>query len=283
MSVSRACGIVGLLLCLSLGVGRAGAEEGVGALFRLGVSARSLGLGGATAALSDGAAASTLNPAALGWVREMGVASLYVDQFGGVSYGALAFSAPYVGMAAAFVDSGWIGPDVSGFRFTEQCLVGAVGVPIGRVSAGARWRFLRMATPFSGHGWAFDAALLLDLEAVRVGAVWDAVASSPMTYDEGETEAWDSDLRVGVAVTLSPFESVTWTVTADVSGILVTPLRVVGGVEAWVGALAARLGWDGQGPTFGLSVRVSGIELDWSCSARSDLGMSHRVSLEVLF
>ena len=103
MSASRACGIVGLLLCLSLGAGRAGAEEGVGALFRLGVSARSLGLGGATAALSDGAAASTLNPAALGWVREMGVASLYVDQFGGVSYGALAFSAPYVEIGRAHV------------------------------------------------------------------------------------------------------------------------------------------------------------------------------------
>jgi hypothetical protein len=50
-----------------------------------------------------------------------------------------------------------------------------------------------------------------------------------------------------------------------------------------VGALAARLGWDGQGLTFGLSVRVSDIEVDWSCAARPDLGTSHRVSLEVLF
>ncbi|MEI6171423.1 MAG: hypothetical protein WCQ45_02955 [bacterium] len=283
MRASRACGIVALLLCLTLGAGRVGAADGVGALFRLGVSARSLGVGGATAAFSDGAAAATLNPAALGWVRQMGIASLYVDQFGGVSYGALAFSAPYVGMAATFVDSGWIASDASGFRFTAQGLVGAVGIPLGPVSAGARWRFLRSATPFAGHGWALDAALLLDLGAMRIGAVWDAVASSPMTYDGGEAEAWDSDLRVGAALTLSPFEGVTWTVTADVSGVLYAPLRVVGGVEAWVGALAARLGWDGQGPTFGLSVRVSGIEVDWSFTARPDLRTSHRVSLEVLF
>jgi len=283
MRFSRVCGLVGLLLCLALGAGRASAVDGVGTLFRFGVSARSLGVGGATAAFSDGAAAATLNPAALGWVRQVGIASLYVDQFGGVSYGALAFSAPYVGMAAAFVDSGWISSDASGFRFTAQGLVGAVGIPLGPVSAGARWRFLRSATPFAGHGWALDAALLLDLGAVQIGAVWDAAASSPMTYDGGKAEAWDSDLRVGAALTLSPFEGVTWTVTSDVAGILHAPFRIVGGLEAWVGALAARLGWDGQGLTFGLSVRVSGIEVDWSCAARSDLGTSHRVSLEVLF
>jgi hypothetical protein len=280
MRVSRACGVVVLVLCLALA---ASAADGVGALFRLGVSARSLGVGGAMAAFSDDAAAATLNPAALGWVRQIGLASLYVSQFGGVSYGALAFSAPYVGLAAAFVDSGWISSDPSGFRFTGQGLVGAVGVPVGPVAAGVRWRFLRNATPFAGHGWALDAALLLDLGAVQFGAVWDAAASSPMTYDEGEPEAWNSDLRVGAALTLSPFEGVTWTVTADVSGILGAPLLVVGGVEAWVGVMAGRLGWDGQGPTFGLSVRVSGIEVDWSCAARSDLGTSHRVSLEVLF
>jgi hypothetical protein len=216
-------------------------------------------------------------------VRQVGLASLYVDQFGGVSYGAVAFSAPYVGMAAAFVDSGWISSDASGFRFTGQGLVGALGIPVGPVAAGARWRFLRSATPFAGHGWALDAALLLDVGTVQIGAIWDAAASSPMTYDGGEPEAWDSDLRVGAALTLSPFEDVTWTVTADVSGILGAPVRVVGGVEAWVGVMAGRLGWDGQGPTFGLSVRVSGVEVDWSCAARSDVGTSHRVSLEVLF
>jgi hypothetical protein len=283
MKVSRICGIVGLLVGLVLGAGRASAADGVGSLFQLGVSARSLGVGGATAAFSDGAAASTLNPAALGWVRQMGLASLYVDQFGGVTYGALAFSAPYIGLAVMFADSGWIASDESGFRFTAQGLVGAVGIPLGPVSAGGRWRFLRTATPFAGHGWALDTALLLDLGALQIGAVWDAVASSPMTYDGGKAEAWDSDLRVGAALTLSPFEAVAWTVTADVAGILHAPFRVVGGLEAWVGALAARLGWDGQGPTFGLSVRVSGIEVDWSCAARSDLGTSHRVSLEVLF
>jgi hypothetical protein len=283
MSALRVGGIVALLLYLTLGAGHASAASGVGTLFRFGVSARSLGVGGAAAAFSDGAASATLNPAALGWVNQMALASLYVNQFGGVSYGALSFSAPYVGLAAAFVDSGWISSGTSGLRFTAQGLVAAVGVPLGPVSAGARWRFLRSATPFAGHGWALDAALLLDLGTVRIGAVWDAAASSPMAYDEGESETWNPDLRVGASLTMSPFESVVWTVTADVGGILGAPFWVVGGLEVWVGALAARLGWDGQGPTFGLSVRVSSIEVDWSCSARSDLGTSHRVSLEVLF
>ncbi len=259
------------------------AEEGVGALFRLGVSARSLGLGGASAALDDRAAAATLNPASLGWGEGIEVASLYANLFGGVHYGAVSFSAPYVGLAGAFVDSGWIPSGESGVRFTSQSLVGAAGVPVGPVSAGARWRLLRVGSPFSGHGWALDAGLLLDLGMVRVGGVWDAVASSPMTYDTGKSEAWEPDLRLGAAVTLSPLDDVVWTATADVDGILNAPLRVHGGTEAWVGVLAVRVGWDGEGPTFGLSLRVSGAEVDWSCAARSDLGMSHRVSLKILF
>ncbi|MCX6091354.1 MAG: hypothetical protein NTX23_00580 [Candidatus Bipolaricaulota bacterium] len=259
------------------------AADGIGALFDLGVSARSLGVGGARAAFSDDAAAATLNPAALGWVRGINVASLVVDEFGGVAYGSVAFSAPYVGVSALVVDSGWIASGDSGFRFAAQGIGAAAAVPLGPVGVGARWRFLRYGAPFEGHGWALDGGLLLDLGALRVGAICDAALSAPMAYEGEKTETWKRNLCLGAAVTLTPIEDVMWTATADVDGILHGPWRIIGGLEIWVASLAARLGWDGEGPTFGLSVRVSGIELDWSCAARPDLGTSHRVSLEVLF
>ncbi len=277
------CILLTVVATLGIAVWSVTGADGVGVLFDLGVSARSLGVGGARAAFSDDAAAATLNPAALGWVRGINVASLYVDQFGGVSYGSIAFSAPYVGVSALVVDSGWIASGDSGFRFAAQGIGAAVGVPVGPVGFGARWRFLRYGAPFEGHGWALDGGVLLDLGAVRVGAICDAALSAPMAYGGGETESWKANLCLGAAVTLTPVKDVVWTATADVEGILHGPWRIIGGLEVWVASLAARLGWDGEGPTLGLSVRVSGIEVDWSCAARPDLGMSHRVSLEVLF
>ncbi len=270
-------------LAILIGGWSAWAADGVGALFDLGVSARSLGVGGARAAFLDNAAAAALNPAGLAWVQGISVASLYVDQFGGVTYGAASFSAPYVGVTALLVDSGWITSGDAGFRYTSQAMSFAAGIPIGPVAVGLRWRFLRAGTPTTGHGWAADGALLVDLGAVRLGAICDAAVSSPMMYDGDETEPWSPNLRVGAAVSLAPADGVVWTAAADVERILHGPLRVVGGLEVWVSSLAARLGWDGEGPTIGLSVRVSGVEIDWCCAARSDLGTSHRVSLEVFF
>jgi hypothetical protein len=270
------------LVVVALG-GSAWAVDGVGALFDLGVSARSLGVGGACAAFIDDAAAAALNPAGLAWVEGISVTSLYIDQFGGATYGAAAFSAPYVGVTALLVDSGWITSGDTGFRYTSQALSVAAGAPIGPVAAGLRWRFLRSGSPAMGHGWAADGALLVDLGAVHLGAVWDAAVSSPMMYGDGETESWASNLRVGASVSLAPVDGVVWSAAADVERILHGPVRLVGGVEVWVKSLAARLGWDGEGPTIGLSVRVSSVEIDWSCAARSDLGASHRVSLEVFF
>jgi hypothetical protein len=283
MRVRRSALLVAVVLGMAFLSWAGRAADGVGALFDLGVSARSLGMGGARAALSDDAAAATLNPAALGWVKGINVASLVVDEFGGVAYGSVAFSGPYVGFSALVVDSGWIASGDSGFRFAAQGIGAAAAVPVGPVGVGARWRFLRYGAPFEGHGWALDAGLLLNLGAVRVGAICDAALSAPMSYVGGATEAWKTNLCLGAAVTLTPAEGVEWTVTTDVDGILHGPWRIIGGVEVWVASLAARLGWDGEGPTFGLSVRVSGIEVDWSCATRPDLGTSHRVSLEVLF
>ncbi len=273
--------VVGVVMLLFGVVGRA--TDGVGAVFDLGVSARSLGVGGARAAFADDASASTLNPASLGWVKQMGVGSLYMEEFGGASYGSLAFAAPYVGLSTLFVDSGWISSGDSGFRFAAQGLTVSAAVPVGPVAGGLRWRFLRYGQPFEAHGWALDAGLLARFGPVKVGAILDAAVSAPMAFAAGSVENWIPNLCLGVALTLTPYPDVTWITTVDVEGVLHGPIGLRGGSEAWVGPLAARLGWDGDGPTFGLSVRVLGFEVDWSCAVRSDLGVSHRVSLEVLF
>ncbi len=275
-------GTLSVLALVALGAA-AFATDGVGALFELGVSARSLGVGGARAAFFDEAAAATLNPASAARVETIGVGSLYVAQFGGVSYGSASFSAPCVGMSAAFLDSGWIPTEEAGLRLTAQAMTASAALPLGPISLGLKWDFLRYGAPFDGHGWAVDAGLLVDLGAVDLGLVCDALVSAPMMLAHDDSETWARDLRLGAAGTWEPLRDVACTVTIDVRGVLAGPWRLVGGIEAWAGPMAARLGWDGDGPTLGLSVRAFGVEADWSCAARSDLGVSHRVSLMVLF
>ncbi|MEW5825586.1 MAG: hypothetical protein AB1778_02040 [Candidatus Bipolaricaulota bacterium] len=270
---------------LLLVAGRSGAEpaEGVGTLFRLGTSARSLGWGGVSAAVADGVGALA-NPAALGRIETLGVSSLYASGFGGTSYGALDFAAPLVALSAVFLDSGAIPLGAGALRFTSYGLVGSVGLPIGPVGVGVRWRFLRVAQPFVGHGWALDPGLLVDLGRLRLGLIWEAAASAPMVYEGSvRSDAWTPDLVLGAAWTVSPAEDVVWTAAADLRGALRGRTTLVGGMEAWIGGLGARVGWDGSGPTFGLSAVLSWLRVDWSTSVRSDLGASHRISLGVAF
>jgi len=275
--------VICVAVAVAAAVGQISDAGGVGALFDLGVSANSLGVGGARAAFRDDAAATALNPAGLAWVEGVEMGTLYVAQFGGVTYGAVAFSAPWVGLAASFVDSGRISSGGTDLRFGAQGVALAGALPLGPVAVAARWRFLHAGELLSGHGWALDAAALVELGPVRVGAIYDALASGAMTYEGGGRETWDSSLCFGAAVTLVPIDGVGWAFTADLDGLLNGPVHVAGGLEVRFGPATARLGWDGWGPTFGASVRVREIEVDWSCAARFDLGMSHRLSVEVLF
>lgn len=259
------------------------AAEGVGAWFDLGASATSLGVGGARAAFRDGPDSVSLNPASLARVERLGLTTMYVNAFGAATHGAMAASAPYVGFAASLIDSGLVPADVADLRFAQQGIAAAAALPIGPVAVGARWRFVHSSAPVAGAGWAADVGVLVEFEAWRVGAICDAVVSGPLEYEGGARETWQRDLCVGGAWTVSILDEMVWTLTLDVDRIFAGPWRVVGGIEAAVGALAARLGWDGDGVTLGLGVRVAGIGFDWSCAVRSDLGASHRVSLGVAF
>jgi hypothetical protein len=276
---SLVLGFVGLALLGGLPLS---AEDGVGDLFVLGMSARGLGVGGAFTALVDDESAVLYNPAALGGMDRLAVGSMYAAQFGGVSYGAIGFAAPYVGVAVVLLDSGWIPMEVGGLRYSSQGVAVGVGLPIGPVAFGARWRLLRTSSPFAGHGWAIDPAVLVDVDFLRVGAVYEGAFSVPVRYEDG-VESWPRDLRLGVAATLSPSADVLWSLAVEGARLLSASPQWLAGVEAWIGGLGARLGYDGQGPTFGLSVRFPSLEIDWAYATRADLGDSHRLSLSFRF
>lgn len=280
-TVSRSLLLVGF--CVACAAWSAGAAEGLGDLFHIGVSARALGMGGALTAIADDEGAVLYNPARLSEYRRIGISSLYAAGFGGVSQGAVVAAVPYAALGIVFLDSGLIGDGEEGFRYASQGAILGVGIPLGFASLGARWRFLRVSSPFEGSGWSLDPALAVDVEYLHVGLVWEAAASMPMAYEGGSEEAWEQGLRAGLAVTLSPAEGVTWTAAMDAVGLFEAAPRVAAGIEAWIAGVGARVGYDGTGLTCGLSARFPGLEVDWAYAARGDLGDSHRVTLALRF
>jgi len=259
------------------------AAENVGGLFAIGSSARGQGLGGAYCALVDDESAALYNPAALGWYNGIGLSSIFARQFGGVAYGSVGFAASYVGLDLFFLDSGPITIEDGTFNYSSQGLVAAVGVPLGSAGFGIRWRYLHISSPFSGSGWAIDPALLIVTDTVRVALLYEGAVSVPVGYSTGGSDPWDSSIRIGLALTLSPAPDVRWNATFEASGLFSSAAALSGGIEAWIGGLGARVGYDGAGPTFGLSIRFDALQIDWAYAARTDLGDSHRVSLSLRF
>jgi len=254
-----------------------------GAAFELGASARGLGLGGAFSALVDDGTAVIHNPAALGQLASAGFSSLYVRQFGGITYGSISLAMPGVGLNVSLLDSGVIDSPQGSFRYASQAITLSGGVPIGPFGLGVRWRYLRVSAPSSGGGWSIDPALMIDVGSIHVAAMFESAYSVPIRYDSGTDESFDPSLRLGIAATLSPTPDVWWNAAFEVSGLFAAMTRFGAGLEAWIGGLGARVGYDGDGPTFGLTIRFSGLQFDWAFAMRSDLGNSHRASLTFRF
>jgi len=254
-----------------------------GAAFELGASARGLGLGGAFTALVDDETAVIHNPAALGQLTSAGFSSLYVRQFSGITYGSVSLAMPGIGLNVSLLDSGAIASPQGSFHYASQAITISGGVSIGSFGFGVRWRYLHVSSPISGGGWSVDPALMINVGSIHVAAMFESAYSVPMSYESGADEPFDPSLRLGIAATLSPSPDVWWNAAFEASGLFSVRTRFCAGIEAWIGGLGARVGYDGHGPTFGLTTRFSGLQFDWAYAMRSDLGNSHRASLTFRF
>ena len=279
---ARIAALAVILLGIGSAIGVVG-EENVAGLFAIGSSARGQGLGGAFSALADDEGAVYHSPAALGWGEGIGLSSLFVQQFGGVLFGSLGIRVPYAGANVFLLDSGPIPADTGTLRFSSQGVAASVGIPLGMVGLGVRWRYYRVSSPSPGTGWAIDPALLAIANNVRVSLIYEAAASAPISYRSGTAEAWPRGLLLGAALTLDPTDGVRWNAAIEASGLFTSEATLSAGLEAWIGGLGARVGFDGEGPTFGLSLLFPTLRVDWAFSTRSDLGNSHRVALALRF
>jgi len=277
---------IGLLLTVWLvaAIGVSGqAVVNVGGLFSAAGSARGAGMGNAFSALADDEGAAFHNPAALGWLETAGISTTYLAGFGGVNLGSIGIVLPYVAVSVQFLNSGTIPGDEGAFYYASQGVIASAGLPIGPIGIGVRWRFFRCSSPFAGTGWTLDPTLLVRTDILRASVMWENALSVPVTYDSRTEDAWDPSLRLSVSLLLAPTDDVQWNACFEMDGLFSSDPSLSAGVEAWVGGIGARAGYNEGALTYGLSARFDTLQIDWAYTMRDDLGDTHRIGLALRF
>ena len=88
---------------------------------------------------------------------------------------------------------------------------------------------------------------------------------------------------MGISLSLAPTEKVGLNASVEGVGLFGPSPMLSIGFETYVDGLGARVGYDGVGPTFGLSVRFSSFEIDWAYLTSGSFPDTHRVSLSFCF
>jgi hypothetical protein len=254
----------------------------VAGIFELSTSARATGMGGAFLAIADDESAVFYNPAGLGWINSIRLSSLLARQFGAVNYGCLQFALPYFGAAFLYLDSGVIDTQEQTLRYSSGGGIVSTGFRIGPVGFGGRLKVYRATSPDDGSGWALDPSLLIVTDVIRVGMLVENAYSRPISFDT-HTEDWTARTRLGVSLSASPGEDVGLNASVEGAGLFSASPKLRAGVEVYVDGLAARVGYDGAGATFGLSVRFSSFQTDWAYITRGSFPNAHRISISFCF
>ena len=274
---------VALILIALVAVPVVADYSNVGDLMQFGVSARATGLGGAFFPLADDATAAFYNPAGLGWVNRISLTSYVSRRFDAITYGAVGITLPYIGAVLMRLDSGLIPTPAGGFSYVSQGGVIGVGVALGPVGIGARFKLITIYSPYAAVGWAIDPALLVVTDVVRVGIVVNNAYSRPVVLPDATTEAWPLTVDAGVALRAGTGNRVNWDATFTASDLFTAAMRIAAGVEVWVGGLGIRTGWNTSGLSLGLSVRFPSMRIDFAYTEHAHLGGSYDASVTFNF
>jgi len=285
-----------LLALMVLGFSQLGFSQGerfanVAALLEIGVGARPLGMGGAFTGLADDENAVFYNPAALAFLKDVGLTSLYSRQFQLLDYGVLGVAGRFAGLNLLQLYAGEIGgenefgnPDGSHFTYISRAGIASLGIAFGSVAWGVRLKFYQeISGETSGLGWAIDPAVLVVRGHLRLGALLENGLSGGVKFANGHVEGWNPDLRLGGSLSFVPLEGVALNLLFDLSGILDGGPQGHLGVELWVQGLGVRAGLDGEAITIGSSVWLKALRVDFAYTAHPQLPDTNRLSLTLRF
>jgi len=256
---------------------------------KISIGARQMGMGGAMAAISDGASSIFNNPASMAG-QKVRLTSMYTSLLGDVNYTIMGGSWPInlfnrqgsmgIGLAGSSV-AGLIDPDPTGFKsfdYHNNVWMLAYGEKIdlfnhqGKIALRLKYfdeGFTGSQTDY-GKGYNLDAGLIFTLwEKTDIGLmVQNFLLSSlggKVIWASGGEESIPKQLRMGIASRRLRSDVL---LAADVDTYAnrpAYPARIHAGVEWQVmPAFSLRLGLDNSNPTFGTGLKIGQFVFDYA-------------------
>lgn len=294
-----------------------------GEFLSLGAGARALAMGSASVAAPTPATASYYNPSALSGLQKRFVEFMHASQFDNLyAYDYLAFAKPISsGMSGALTAMYTRVGDIPVTKLTdpnqplsddnrvivdhktsdnELALMAGVGRVVGsgwRTGANAKLLFKNVAGQSAG-GLGFDVGFGRTLaRGLDVGLAVHDLTTSILAWSTGRTEAILPSAVLGGAWTVD-LESVNAkaTLAADLDGhfesrgnaekISAGPISAqphVGAEYLISNTVALRGGYNGDAVTYGAGIRFSWLSVNAAFQNHTDLGLSSRVSVGIVW
>lgn len=194
------------------------AGVGAGAVFRDGVDARALGMGGAFTAIADSYSATYWNPAGVALAGGPRVGGMYTDKFGaGINFNFISGITTIAGISAAGT---YMGSSISGIpqidengnvigtiNDNEMVLCGSAAMTVAGIGfvGGSVKSYSHTLAGESANGFGFDAGLLVvgAIPGLSFGAAAFDIGGTQISWSTGTVDSVPAIFRVGAAYSLN--------------------------------------------------------------------------------
>ncbi|MCP4581242.1 MAG: PorV/PorQ family protein [candidate division Zixibacteria bacterium] len=296
--VTRLSTIILLIILLAVNSLAAG-EGGYRSPFALGMGARQLGMGGATAAGINGSGSIYWNPAGLAEVKrselQLSHMTLFMDtryEFIAAAYPTLSFGA--FGFGIGDLSSGeferidnWVSNNTT-FSSRQDMLLLGYGFSLFRsldIGLAVKGIYYDIAG-YKDTGFGFDLGLIYSLgimDGMSIGLKASDIAGPRIKLHTLE-QRYPWSLRGGLAYSRELGEKNSLLLNADIENTEKLGIDIYVGAEFGLNEMFfARAGYMADKPTVGAGVVVAGIRFDYAFASLSDLETSHRLSLSYSF
>ncbi len=259
-----------------------------GAFIKNGFGARASSLGNSFTAISNDASAIFYNPAGLSSVSKLQVLGMYSNLFGGVNglnYGNLGISKGFefgtMGLGVIYSSVSDIpfvenvsGPSGETFSDNEMAVILSYSKKVtDNLQIGASGKLIRHSIAgFEASGFGFDVGLLTIFnEKFRAGLMIQDAVGAKINLN-GTEDVYVSKFKFGIAY--NPISTLTIAPELMVTGNKKMQFSIGSEYDIYKNMIKLRGGYNSvqDAPSFGVGLKYSQINLDYSYSRNGDLG-----------
>ncbi len=280
--------LVIFMLFVSIAYSQSGEGGEPGAFMKNGFGARPNALGNSYTAISNDASAIFYNPAGLSSVNKLQVMGMYSNLFGsveGLNYGNIGVSKGFefgtMGLGIIYSSVSDIpyvenvsGPSGETFSDNEMAVILSYSrIVTDNLQIGINGKFIRHTIAgYEASGIGFDVALLTTFnEKFKMGLmIQDAIGANIKL--NGREDTYISKFKFGIAY--NPISVLTISPEIMVTGNKKAQLSIGSEYDVYKNMIKLRGGYNTvqEAPSFGVGIKYSQINIDYSYSRNGDLG-----------